>query len=65
MRRTIRPLRNLLFALLICTFSIPLFAAEISEDPIYKTLGADLSELRDDFNAADGTVRLVFIVGPT
>src|SRR5215213_8806627 len=31
----------------------------------YKVLGEDSQALRDDFNRAKGTVRLLFVVGPT
>lgn len=38
---------------------------ENGESESYLNLGADLGRLRDDFNANEGKIRLLFVVGPT
>ena len=39
--------------------------ASESTGPDYVVMGADLQQLKDDFNASKGRVRLVFLSGPT
>ena len=38
--------------------------AQLAE-PSYVVMGEDLQQLKDDFNANEGRVRLLFISGPT
>jgi hypothetical protein len=59
-----KSIARMLLAVLAAS-QVAVFAGAYAADKPYVVLGEDLQRLKDDFNAKVGTIRLLFIIGPT